>query len=194
MKRYFPDPREIREGTQISAEGVRGISSFVLSRIVSDGSISISRTGNNLLLRARPFHVQKGSGVVRLAKFIGLNEDGNTMQVKFSMGLDQNEEFIWAEEETEIYKPWEFQSDLWDGKNTIDAAGREIFYSTNELDKRFQRKAFFGQGQEEIQEISGLYKVDPPDFLDVFVSVTGYAMDMNTAGRHWAAEEELEEE
>lgn len=184
MQRYFPDPRDARAGTKVSAAGLAGTVDAMQRTLHGKGVKQ--RMGGSVLIQGGGDGGVGGGRDFRLGKFVELNTDGNTMEVYLWNGTD------WAEETTTIYKPMIFQEQMWNGQTIPDAIGVERSYDVTDLDIRYQRRATWEEDEveyTEVQKITSLYEVG--EWLYIIYDQYGNNVDDNNAGRHWAVNGDL---
>ena len=124
------------------------------------------------------------------AKVASLNADGNQIAVYMYDYVADG----WEGTTKNIYKPDELQAAFWDGNTITGTDGSSVAYSSTGLDKKYQRKATFtddGTQYTEEQEITPPYAVD--GVLRVIQDRGNVLVDMNTAGRAFAATDDPEE-
>jgi hypothetical protein len=125
------------------------------------------------------------------AKIIEANTDGNQLSVYlYNFRTD-----TWGITSRMVYKPYALQYGGFVGETLVYLDGVSVAYDTASLDKTYQRRATWEDGDEvvwtEVQEITPPYYVD--EVIDVMMDRNGDLFDMNTAGRTWAATTEAEE-
>lgn len=179
--------------TKITREGLNNIPRAVLSMIRPGPGISIFPTGDGgicISTQQRQGMQQGGltggggGGNDRLAKFVSLNEDGDTMEVYLWSGTD------WDVATTTVYKPYKFQKSLFaDGLTHTFADGESCTFNVTSLNARYQRRRLW-ETFSEVQEITEAYEID--EKLQIIINGEGNYMDSNNAGRHWAAILEVE--
>jgi hypothetical protein len=182
--------------TKITREGLNSIPRAVLSMIRPGPGISIFPTGDGGVCISADEVRRSGGGVggggggggIRLAKFVSLNTDGNTMQVLMQAGEG------WAETQTTIYKPMKFQKQFYDdGETHYFSDGTEATFDTVDLNAAYQRRKNWSEGGDdysEVQEITEAYEVG--EWLHVVTDPFGDLVDNNNAGRHFGENGDLE--
>jgi hypothetical protein len=125
------------------------------------------------------------------AQIIQHNADGNQLQVYMWNFATSS----WGIAARYVYKPYALQYGSYVGETITYLDGREIYYDTTSLDKKYQRRATWEDDEEvmwtEVQEITPSYY--PGEEIDVMMDRTGKLVDLNTGGKSWAAIGEAEE-
>jgi hypothetical protein len=133
------------------------------------------------------------------AKVASLDAGGDLINV-YTWDYANND---WFATTTPVYKPVELMVSQFDGDTITYTDGSVITYSTTSLDATYQRRATWNSGAEtEVQEITSPYAVGRQILCAQLAACTGIRgalgtgelemgllMDMNIAGRHWAATE-----
>src|SRR6056297_3144913 len=126
MTRYFPDPRDARKGTRVSAEGMANTVSATQRSIHGPG---VKRMAGHMIVSGksgRDSNATRGKES-KLAKFDSLNSDGNTMEVYLRDRIADD----WEEETTTVYKPYELQAQFYDGLTHTYADGTTRSFSAS---------------------------------------------------------------
>jgi len=176
-------------GQPLTRRLINDIPRYVLGMIRPGPGIRIFPSGDGGVCIAADEARRSGGGIggggssgnIRLAKFVSLNADGNTMQVLMQAGLEESE--------ATIYKPMKFQKQFYDdGETHWFSDGTEATFDTVDLNAAYQRRKNWSEGGDdysEVQEITEAYDVG--EWLHVVTDPFGDLVDNNNAGRHWGA-------
>ena len=124
-----------------------------------------------------------GAVIMRKAKVSALNADGNNIDCY----LWDSDTSAWEATTTSVLKPYDLRKSTYSGNTITYTDGTSVTYSATGVTDTYERVADYGGAETETQSITSPYAVD--EVLQVYKDGANWA-DLNTAGRHWAAEEE----
>jgi len=132
---------------------------------------------------ARADHVHKAAAediAFKKAKVIALSSDGNSIRVN----LWDPEDDTWETSVSEILMPYALQANTWDGKQIEYTDGTYVSFAKKSAYSRDATWTEGGKTRTETQYITEPYYVDEI-LLTLYIGEE--RIDLNVAGRHWAA-------
>jgi len=147
-------------------------------------SVGTSNSAGTASYPARADHVHKGleSDSTNLFKVSELSNDGNKIKGYLWSSLADG----WDSGMSEVYKPYVLQEASWNEKLLHYCDGTQMSYTRL---TKYSREAMDYYGNKEIQFITPMYYINEVLMVQKSPS-NGEWVDMNNAGRSWAACEE----
>jgi hypothetical protein len=184
-------------GTKVTREGLNMIPRHTLNMIrpgpgirmfpTGDGGVCIgayidsARQNQGGLMGGGAAFNPEDAAKIYCGKVQSLDAGGNLINV-YLYDYDTD---AWEVSITQIYKPFVLMYSTWNGVTITYTDGTSRTYNATSLNKRYQRRATWGI-YTEIQYITEPYYAG--EYLWLVKTQDGNYIDINQAGRSWAAE------